>query len=258
MSTNAVPLGKTENNRHAPAITQNKIARIAGILYLVIIISGIFAEFFVRTGLIVPGDAAATADNILTSEMLFRAGIATDLIMIIADIGLALAFYVLFKPVSNALSLGAAFFRLAQAIILGFNLLNLFFALHLAGAGTEQSDALAMLFLNAHDTGYAIGLVFFGISLFILSYLILKSGYLPRVLGILLMLASFGYLADTFARVLLPTYEAYAPLFDLVVFTPAVIAELAMALWLLIKGVRLPAQESEASITTPQAEGAAA
>ncbi len=88
-----------------------KTARVAGFLYLTIIIAGIFAEFFVRQSLIVPGDATATANNIMASEGLFRIGIASDLIMIMCDVALALAFYALLKPVSNSLSLLAAFFR---------------------------------------------------------------------------------------------------------------------------------------------------
>jgi hypothetical protein len=258
MSTNAVALGKIEEKNRPRTTSQRKLARIAGLLYLVIIISGIFAQFFVRMGLVVPGDAATTASNIIASEGLFRLGIAADLIMIIADVALALVFYMLFKPVSNALSLLAAFFRLAQATVLGVNLLNLFFTLQfLSGAGyldvlsPDQQKALSMLFLEAHGTGYAIGLVFFGINLFILGYLVLKSGYMPRILGILLLAAAVGYIIDTFARTLLLNYEIYQPIFDLVVFTPAVIAELAMALWLLFKGVKIPEQDAVRFGETP-------
>ena len=223
-----------------------KTARIAGVLYLTIIIAGIFAEFFVRQSLIVPGDATATANNIMASEGLFRVGIAGDLIMIMCDVALALIFYVLLKPVSNALSLLAAFFRLAQAAILGINLLNLFFVLQLlSGAdyltvfGADQLHALVLLFLNGHSIGYSIGLVLFGLSLFVLGYLVFKSGYFPRILGVLLIIASLGYLIDSFASFLLPTYEAYEATFALVVFLPAFIGELSMCLWLLVKGVNV-------------------
>jgi hypothetical protein len=231
MNSNTVTLGEIEMKNHVHNTAQRKVARVAGLLYLIIIIAGIFAEFFVRQSLIVPGDATTTANNIMASEMLFRAGIASDLLMIIADVALALVFYVLFKAVSNALAMLAAFFRLAQAAVLGINLLNLFFALgllsgadYLAVFGADQLDAFSMLFLNAHSIGYSIGLVFFGVNLFILGYLVFKSGYFPRILGVLLIAASLGYLIDSFAKVLLPNYEAYRPVFDLVVFTPAVIA----------------------------------
>lgn len=225
--------------------SSKKTARIAGVLYLIIIVAGIFAEFFVRSRLVVPGDAAATANNITASESLFRIGIAADLVMIASDVALALVFYVLFKPVSNSLSLLAAFFRLVQAAVLAINLLALFFVLKLlSGAdylsvfSPEQFQALALLFLNAHGAGYSIGLVFFGINCFILGYLVIKSGYLPRILGILLIFASMGYLIDSFAKVLLSDYEKYETTFTLVVFAPAFIGELSICLWLLLKGVK--------------------
>ncbi|MCB0130010.1 MAG: DUF4386 domain-containing protein, partial [Caldilineaceae bacterium] len=113
-----------------------KTARIAGLLYLSIIAAGVFAEFIVRGSLIVPGNAAATAGNILAAESLFRLGIAGDLIMLICDVALALVFFVLLKPVSRSLSLLAAFFRLAQAAVLGMNLLNLVLVLQLI-SGTD-------------------------------------------------------------------------------------------------------------------------
>jgi hypothetical protein len=234
--------------------SNKKTARIAGLLYLTIIIAGIFAEFFVRQSLIVTGDATATARNIIASEGLFRLGIAGDLIMSMGDVALALIFYVLLKPVSNSLSLLAAFFRLAQAAILGINLLNLFLVLQLlSGAdyltvfGADQLQALALLFLKGHSIGYSIGLVLFGLSLLVLGYLIFRSGYFPRILGILLIVASSGYLIDSFAGFLLPNYEAYEAIFALVVFLPAFIGELSMCLWLLLKGVNIPRQQWQPS-----------
>lgn len=225
--------------------SNTKTARAAGLLYLIIIIAGIFAEFFVRQSLIVPGDATTTASNIMASERLFRAGIAGDLVMIMSDVALALVFYVLLKPVSNSLALLATFFRLAQATILGINLLNLFFVLQLlSGAdyltvfGVDQVQALVLLFLNGHSIGYAIGLVLFGLSLSALGYLVFKSGYFPRVLGVLLIVASAGYLIDSFARFLLPTYDNYEAILTLIVFLPAFIGELSMCLWLLLKGIK--------------------
>ena len=251
MSTNAYALGKIGVENRVDESAQRKLARIAGLLYLIIIAAGIFAEFIVRQSLIVPGDATATAGNIMASEMLFRAGIAADLVMIMADVALAVVFYLLFKPVNNGLSLLAAFFRLAQATVLGINLLNLFFALglisgagYLAVSGADQLNSLAMLFLNAHGIGYSIGLVFFGANLLILGYLVFKSGYVPKILGILLIAASLGYLIDSFAKVLLPNYAEFQPIFDLAVFMPAFIAELSLGLWLLVKGVKVKSEHS--------------
>lgn len=244
MSPHAYALGGIEATNRNDAPSPQTTARVAGLLYLVIIGAGIFAEFFVRASLKVPGDAAATSANIIASEGLFRAGIASDLIMIMADVALALLFYVLLRPVSNTLALLAAFFRLLQAAVLGVNLLNLFFALQLFGAAgdsaalnAEQAQTLGMLFLDAHSIGYSLGLVFFGVYLFLIGYLVFRSGYLPRLLGGLLMLAAAGYLVDSFAQVLLTNYAAYANILALVVFVPALVAELSLALWLLVRGV---------------------
>jgi hypothetical protein len=219
-------------------------ARIAGLLYLVIIGAGMFAEFFVRSELIAAGDAAATAANVIAAEGLFRAGIAADLLMIVSDIIVGLIFYVLLRPISQTLALLAALFRLAQAAILGINLLNLFIGLELAqptGAaaalGADQAQALALVFFQAHGVGYALALVFFGIYLFLIGFLILRSGVIPRLLGGLLMLAAAGYLVDSFAQVLLVNYSAYAPILTNVVLLPAFTAELLLALWLLLRGV---------------------
>lgn len=231
----------TDNNATAAPRTY---ARVAGILYLIIIASGIFAQFFVRGSLVIPGDAAATAAAITASEPLFRLGIAGDLVMIAADVTLALVFFVLFRPVSTGLSLLAAFLRLTQAAILGFNLLNLFFALQLLGGagylsvlGTDQLYAQALFYLEGHAIGYSLGLVFFGLNCLVLGYLIVKSGYVPKLLGFLLLFAGAGYLADSFASFLLPNYADFADIFAMIVFLPAIVGELSLALWLLVKGV---------------------
>lgn len=224
-----------------------RTARTAGLLYLVIVVCGMFAQFFVRDALTVPGDPAATAAAIAGSEGLFRAGIAADLVMIASDVAIALAFLVLFRSVSRALATLAAFFRLTQATILGFNLLNLFFVLHLLNGGEAlgafgeaQRRALALLFLDAHAVGYTIGLVFFALSLLVLGVLVLRSSFVPRIFGVALAVAGVAYLFDGFALTLFPAYAAYADLFGMIVLVPAFVAELSFALWLLIRGVRIP------------------
>lgn len=221
-------------------------ARVAGLGYLIIIAAGIFAEFFIRSSLIVANDAAATAGNIAASQSLFRTGIAGDLIMLVCDIVVALALYMLFRQVNRGLSLLAAFFRLVHAAVYGVNLLNLVIVALLAGGAgylaalqPSQSDALTMLFLDAHKYGYAIGLVFFGFHCMVLGYLVFKSGFLPRILGVLLLAASIGYLVDSFANILLPNYADYESVLMLVVFVPAFVAELSLSLWLLLKGVNV-------------------
>ena len=241
-----------------------KTARFAGLFYLAIIVAGIFAEFFVRSSLKVPGDAAATAANIMASTALFRSGITADLIMIICDIALAASLYILLRPVNDGLSLLGAFFRLIQAAILAVNLLNLFYALqlvsgagYLTAIGAEQLYAQALFFFEAHATGYTLGLLFFAFNCLITGYLVYKASYFPKILGFMLVIAGAGYLTDSFAQFLLPNYAAYADIFALVVFVPAIIGELAMTLWLLIKGINTPAREPSISLSATRAEGVA-
>ena len=225
-------------------------SRFAGAGYLVIIAAGIFAEFFIRSDLIVPGNALATASNIRASVQLFRVSIASDLVMIIFDVLLAWLLYILLNPVNKNLALLAAFFRIVHAAIYGLNLLNLFFVSHLlSGAdflsvfSTEQLDALVLLLINGHSYGYVIGLIFFGVHCLILGYLVFKSGYMPQILGILLCIAGIGYLTDSFSNLLLPGYNNVQDLLLLIVFIPAFVGELSFSLWLLIRGVRMDVQE---------------
>lgn len=251
MKSNTLTLEKNNLIGAAGKTSWLNTGRIAGLLYLTIIICGIFAEFFVRQSLKVAGDATATASNIMTSESLFRLGIAADLVMIMSDVALALIFYVLLKKVNQSLSLLAAFFRLGQATILGLNLLNLFAVIQLlSGDGflstfeAGELHSLAYLFFNAHGTGYSIAMVFFGFSILVLGYLIFKSGYIPKALGAMLIFASLGYLVDSFAKFLMPNYASYEGLFTMVVFVPAFISELALCLWLLIKGLKDQPEET--------------
>ena len=232
-------------------ISQRKAAIVAGSAWLIIIILGIFAEFFIRMQLIVPGDAATTANNIMASELLFRIAIASDLIMLTFDVVVVLALYVLLKQVNNSLALLAAFFRLVMAAILGINLLNLFFVLLLlSGADylivfdTDQLHALVLVFLNAHSHGYDIALVFFGLHLLVLGYLVFKSGYLPKILGVLLIFASLGYLIDSFANLFLPNDETIISLIAIFLILIAVVAELSLSLWLILKSDKIPEMKS--------------
>lgn len=218
-------------------------ARVAGLGYLVIIVTGIFSEVVVRGSLIAPGDAAVTASNIAASEVLFRSGLASELVMLTADVVVAFALYVLFEQVSRGLAMLAAFLRLAHAAVVGANLLNTYLPLLLLGDAAYmtafdpgQLHALASMYLELHAYGYALGLVFFGAHCLVLGALVLRSGFVPRALGVLLTIAGVGYLADTFGRTLLTDYAAWETLFGVVVFVPAVVAELSFAVWLVWKG----------------------
>lgn len=217
-------------------------ARTAGVLYLLIILSGLFSELFVRSGIIVPGDAAATAENITTNSFLFRIGFISDLVMVMSDVGVALLFYLLLKPVNQGLSMLAAFFRLAQATVIGINLLNFYLPLLLLGEGDylssfsdDQLNSLSLLFLNAHSYGYLISGVFFGVSCVILGQLIYKAAYFPKWLGILVVGAGVSYLIDCVVNFLFPEHTATS---EILVMTVAVVSELSLCLYLLIKGVK--------------------
>lgn len=226
-------------------------ARLAGFGLLLMAILAIFSNFFVIESLIIPGDATTTANNIIANELLFRSGIASFIIVLILDVLVAWALYVLLKPVNKNLALLAAWFRLIYTAIFGVALYNFLIVLQLlSGADyltvfeTDQLHAQVMLFINAFNNGWLIGLVFFGVHLFVVGYLIVKSGFMPRILGILLIMSSMGYLIDNFAKLLLSNYTEYETIFLLIVAVPGVIGELSLAIWLLFKGNKIPEMRS--------------
>jgi hypothetical protein len=218
-------------------------ARLAGVLYLINIACGVFGEIFVRGHLVVAGDAATTAHRIMSSEFLFRCGIAGDLIMHITDVPMAVIFYVLLRPVSRDLSLLAALFGMLQTAILCANKLNLVAVLLLLGSSNylkafdpNQLQALASLSLVLHEQGFGIGLIFFGVSCLVTAYLLFRSEYFPKFLGIFQALAGVSYLINSFAQLLSPALAArMLP----AILLPAFIGELATCLWLIVKGVNL-------------------
>ncbi|MBN1217342.1 MAG: DUF4386 domain-containing protein [Anaerolineae bacterium] len=215
-------------------------ARIVGILYLIITVFAPFSMMYVPSTLIAPGDAATTANNTLASEGLFRAGIASDAVVFLIEIVLTVMLYVLLKPVSKTLSLAAAFARLAMTVIQGINLLNYFMVLlllsgadYLSGFEPNQLHALVLLFFNAHEYVAFIWGLFFGLHLLALGYLVYRSGYIPRILGVLLVVTSLCYLTQSFGNILCPTYKE---IFTTIGFVA--IIEIAFPVWLLIKGVK--------------------
>lgn len=176
-------------------------ARLAGFFSLLTILGGIFAQGFVSESLVVNGDAAATATNILNHESLFWLGFAVYLVEMACQITMTALYYDLFKPVSRSQSLLSAFFSLTGCVIKTFS--RLFFIAplfvlrndsYLKVFNAEQLQALALLFLKVNDYGAGIALMFFGISTIIKSYLILRSTFLPKFLGVLGILAGLGWL----------------------------------------------------------------
>ena len=218
-------------------------ARIGGLLYLVIIVAGALGELFVRGTLVVSGDAAATAGRIVASESLWRLGIAGDLVMHLCDVVVMWALYVLLRPVSRNLALLSLLFNLVQTAVLAANKLNLLVPLFLLGDAAylgafdpAQLQAWSYIAIKMHDYGFGIGLIFFGFTCLVEGYLIRRSRYLPGILGVLMQIAGACYLVNSFALLLAP---ALATKLFPAILVPCFIAELALALWLLVKGVNV-------------------
>lgn len=221
----------------------NKLARAAGFLYLITIIAGGFAEAFVREGLTVPGDAVATAHNILASEQMYRFGFVADLVTLVCGTVLSLIFYIMFKPVNKSLSLLALVFSIVAGAVMAVNLLNqlaplllLHHTSYLKAFTIEQLQTLSLFFLNLQEQGYGISLLLFAFYFPIIGYLVYKSNFLPRILGVIYALAGLGYGINSLAMFLSPHLAAY--LFPYVLL-PAFIGESSMCVWLIVKGVNV-------------------
>lgn len=216
---------------------EKRMARIAGSLYLVVAVLGGFAELYVRARTVVPGDAAATAENIRGSATLFRFGFASDLVQATFFLFTAMALYLLLRHVNELVARAMVVIVAVSVAIICLNLLNQYMALQVATGGAEGSDALAGLFADMHAAGYLIAQIFFGLWLLPLGYLVFRSGYFPKVVGILLAVGCFGYLIDTFTRFLAP---GIAGSVSAIAVLPAAIGELSFVVYLLVKGVRVP------------------
>lgn len=218
--------------------------RIGGVLYLIIIAFGFFAEGFVDSQLIVAGDPAATANNIAAAPTLWRISLAGNITVPVLAVGLLLIEYLLLRPVSRPLVLLAVFFNLVSLAVEAVSKINLLEMLALlsdpvyARAFTApQLQALAYFALESHDIAWNIALLFFGFTCLINGYLIFKSGYLPRTVGILLQLAGLSYLIACSAALLLPALaDALLP----GILLPVLVGEASFCLWLLFKGIDVP------------------
>ncbi len=211
-------------------------ARITGVFYLLTILTGIFAQGFVSGSLVVDGDAAATAANILTHKALFELGFTVYLIEMACQIAITALFYDLLKPAGRSISLVAAFLGLAGCIIKTFSRLFYIAPLFILGGthylnvfSPEQLQALALLFLKVNDHGAAIALVFFGFYALLTGYLILRSTFLPRFLGVLSVLGGLGWL--TFLNQPLG-YRLFPYIAVL-----GILGAVALIVWLLVFGV---------------------
>jgi len=215
----------------------NRTARIAGLLYLTMVPLGFFGMFG-HSNLIVPGDAATTVSNIKASELLFRFSIMSALVVQIVNILLVLVLYKLLRPVNRTHALLMVVFFLVSVPITMLNEVNQFAALkllsdanYLAVFETDQLYAQVLLFLDLHEHGIHISGMFWGLWLFPMGYLVFKSDFLPKILGVLLIIGGVGYLADSIRFFFFPSFGSIA------IYT--FWGELLLPLWLLIKGVNV-------------------
>lgn len=241
MATTAIETKETSKRRGGRRSRLRRLTLAAGVLYLAIFIIYPLATT-VRSTLVVPGDATATAQNIAESESLFRWGMAGEASIFLIEIALAAVLYVLLRPVSRSMSLAGALARVSEGVVMAAG--NLFTSIltlvAVGGAGylavfeSGQRDALALMFQEANDYVVLTWCLFFGLSLLITGWLVYRSGFFPKIPGVLLSLAGIGYLAQSFGTIVAP---GLTDVLSAVVLVFAVPGELVFALWLLIKGV---------------------
>ncbi len=211
-------------------------ARITGVFYLVTILTGIFAQGFVSGGLVVDGDAAATAANILAHRGLYELGYAVYLIEMACQIAMTALFYDLLKPAGGSISLLAAFLGFTGCVIKTFSRVFFIVPLFILGGthylsvfSVEQLQALALLFLKVNDRGAAMALVFFGFYALLTGYLIIRSTFLPRILGVVSVLGGLGWLTFLY----LPLGYRLFPYIAVL----GLLGAASLLLWLLVFGV---------------------
>lgn len=217
-------------------------ARTGGALYLVLIVLGFFAVA-VRGKVFVAGNAASTAANLISMQPLWRWGIAAEFVALLAATVLAMIFYYLLRPVSKEMNLLATLIRVAAITVQAISLLNLAAALfplqdaaYLKAFPARQLDAMAYMALRAHSQGFGLALLLFGWCFLVHGWLIYRSGFLPRALGVMIQIAGLCYLTNSFALFLAPALEGR--MFPLILL-PCFVAEFSLCLWLLIKGVKV-------------------
>lgn len=225
-------------------IDQLKAAKVAGISILLMTIAAVVSNDIAIGSLVVPDNAAETLNNIMASKMLFRIGVFGWLIILICDMFAAWGLYIFLRPVNKNLSMMMAWSRLIYVAILGSSLMNLIDVLSLiSGAeylsimGTEQLQTAVLFYSNAFQNTWSMGLVVFGIHVLFLGYLIIKSGFSPKILGILLILAFIGYTIINVSNLLFPQYEQIMVYIGWVFLIP-MISEVALGIWLLIIGFK--------------------
>lgn len=216
---------------------ENKISRLAGALYLVVVVTGLFSLMYVPSQITVSGDPHATANSIVAHSPLFRAGIAAFLIKQVAFLLLPLALFKLLRHVHQNIAALMVALAVVSVPIALISLSNRLDALDiLSGSDIQgQLQSQAMLSINAYGNGLLITTLFWGLWLLPFGYLVIRSGFLPKLLGVFLVLGGLGYVTQVFWQILVPGIS-----FPDFVLLPAAVGEIGICLWLLVVGVRRP------------------
>jgi len=246
MSTTTLDLSTTDRT-HTPDRTR-RLARLAGLLYLVVLVTGAPPELLVRVPLAAEGSAGAVADAIRDNAALFRLAAFSDLLNMAAFLGVALVLYGLLRSVHAGAARAMLVFNAVSVAVMAINTVN-----HLAAwlfatsteltasMGAATADGLAATFLELHGIGFSIAEIFFGLWLFPLGWMLWRTRAVPRPIAGLLMVGTVGYLANVTATFLSPDLStALTPVFT----TPPALAETALLVWLLVKGLALPGVDS--------------
>jgi hypothetical protein len=228
----------TAKNTETPILVY---ARVAGLAYIVVIMLGIFSVSFIESNLVVPGNDAATVNNILANELRFRISVASEIMMFVLVVLLSLSLYVILKTVNKNLALLALLWRLGEAIIGGgvtvlSGLMPLLLLHREAAFETEQLHALVGLFLNVRNAGLDVVLIFIGMGGTLFCYLFFKSKYVPRILAAWGVLTYLSMLLLAFASILLPNLSETI---KMAFYAPGGLFEIIFGLWLLIKGINV-------------------
>lgn len=224
-----------------------KVALTAGISLIIMALAAFFSYGLVYGKLVVPGKANVTLNHILSSSQLFNAGIFGWLIILICDIIVSWCFYIILKPISKNLSLLGAWLRLTYVGILGIAILNLIFvsiltrkADYLSTFTTDQLQTYVMLFLEAFDFSWSIGLIIFGGHLLIVDYLAYRSDFIPKIISILLLIGAISYMLIHLCYSFLPQLDSITGILESILSVPMALGELGFGIWLLVKGGKAP------------------
>jgi hypothetical protein len=211
-----------------------RLARLAGLLYLVPTFLGPFSLMYVPSVLVVPNDATATASRVLGSEALLRLGVLSDVLIVLSELALTAALYALLAPAGRVLARTAAYARVAMAVLQAVNVLPSLAALGLAESSIAERSELVLLLFETRALGEHVWVSVFALHCALVSVLVARSGYLPRVLGFGMGLASIGYAASGLGNLVAPDY---APLFEVIVAITAIVGEVPFVVWLVWRGV---------------------